>query len=167
MLLLFPLLFAYSFALSTFQYALRYDLTCLTQNNSYACTGKSQSMEITSNIDGKGNVKTTIKKLIGSISQWDLHGVFDSKTKEGTEVGTVSFGVHTTHQDNKISYMGKVISVDPEAKDPKKVDYAGWMKVTGGTGSMKGAIGGASHSCTYEHDFGKVRCYQVGTVTLP
>lgn len=123
--------------------------------------------------------------MIGSISHWKLHGVFDPKTNKGTEVGEVTFGVHTTHGDNSIIYHGAVISAEPNAHNHKQVDSAGWMKITGvftfhfipsqrcfsnslgGKGSMKGATGGASHSCTFKVEHNKVHCFMVGNIVLP
>lgn len=123
--------------------------------------GKGSSSEIQTRISGKGEVHTTVKKygflfifvfikvfpsllwfsslllrLIGSLSHWKLHGVYDPKTNKGTEIGEVTFGVHTNHGDNSIIYHGAVISVEPNANNHKQADSAGWMKITGKSPSL-------------------------------
>jgi hypothetical protein len=73
------------------------------------------------------------RRIIGSISNWRLHGLFDTKTNRGTEIGEISFGVHQSHKDHSVTYHGQITSVNPNTRDHRREDYAGWMKITGMT----------------------------------
>jgi len=148
-------------------FVLHYRLKCHTDNATYRCEGKASSNNIATRISGKGEVKTTVEKIIGSISHWKLHGVFDSKNNKGTETGEISFGVHQSHKDHSVTYIGQITSINPSTKNHKHEDYTGWMQITGGKGTMKGATGGTSQACTYEVTKDEAHCYLTGIIVLP
>jgi len=161
---IFLTLFAISLS-KEIDFTLHYEMDCSSRNMSYFCHGRASSVEIKTLISGKGEVHTQVKKFIGSVSHWRVHGI--SFGGQGTEIGNITFGVHTTHEETSILYHGAIVSINPDNGNPRRADTAGWMKITSGKGAMAGANGGASHSCTYKQDKGKVHCLLSGHVSLP
>lgn len=118
--LLFALCISSFYALKV-DFVLHYDVVCQTlPNNGFNCTGKAGSEDIKTLITGKGDVSTTIKKLKGSISNYDAIKLNDHKS----EMGTLSFGVHQTAKDHTLRFSA---SSERVGKDI----YAGYMKFNG------------------------------------
>lgn len=61
-----------------FEFVLFYETECTIEkeaNEPYNCSGKAQSNDIKTLINGAGDVEATITKLTGSVSSWSLTGI--------------------------------------------------------------------------------------------
>jgi len=124
-------------------FTLQYEGVCDIILPRIDCSAIAQSEIIYTTIQAHGNPETEVDRAIGSVSVWTSNGTMAT---EGViqEVGTVSFGIHTTHESHTISYtmIGRF--------DVGTNCASGWTQITGGTGTLEGATGNLLAAACYD-----------------
>jgi len=161
MFALFLALFAYLTCSRHVDFVLEYHLDCESKGDAYNCTGKSHSMDIKTRITAGGHVHSEFHELKGSISIWDFDGIVTQEV--ASEIGTLSFGVHTTHHLHVLKYTGEAHRV---FLSKQWINEAGVMHIIGGEGAFAGAVGGGAHTCRFDFS-GKKYCIVHAVVEVP
>jgi len=125
-------------------FTLEYRGICATVSPRYDCSASAQSETISSVIQPHGNPETSVRRAIGAISLWLANGTIAADNTK-REKGTVSFGIHSTHESHTLSYEGTGV-VKPTGCSTM------WIDITGGSGTLTGATGSLATASCIEDD---------------
>jgi len=158
-ILLASLLFVVALSLRI-PFSLEYKGSC-TGNSVYQCTGKAQSEHIDTLISAHGNPSTVIQRSFGSLSVWTCNGTVAA---DGTmkEDGSVTFGIHTNHEDHSFTYSGA------GGYDSTSGCSSVFLKIIAGQGTLDGALGRVGQSsCPDPDDSTKFIAWVSGYIVVP
>ncbi|ELR24848.1 uncharacterized protein ACA1_175220 [Acanthamoeba castellanii str. Neff] len=128
-------------AVKNLDFALEYRGKCdfSADKSSANCHLKAQSQEVLTHIKGDGNVATSVRKLIGSVSNLDFFTNYNFTSYSWTSKGSLSFGVHTTQKNHRLEFEDSSIGrINPY---PYSYGFATSWKVTKGFGAFDQAVG--------------------------
>jgi len=124
-------------------FALQYTGTCrFDAKGNGLCETKAPSQDIRTSIKSDGGVESSVKRLLGSLSQLKFNDIYDPSTMTFTSNGTMSFGVHATVDKHKFDFENEVMGrVNGTPFPNEEYAFAVVWKLTKGYGVFENALG--------------------------
>ncbi|ELR19066.1 uncharacterized protein ACA1_236340 [Acanthamoeba castellanii str. Neff] len=152
-------------AVKDLDFALEYRGKCdySADKNSANCHLKAQSQEVLTRIKGDGNVATSVKKLIGSVSNLDFFTSYNFTSYTWTSKGSLTFGVHTTQKNHKLEFEDSSIGrINPTPTHA--YGFATSWKVTKGFGALDQAVGLITANGVFDFETSEVVVGVIGVI---